>query len=111
MFDFVFELSKRLGGHSLLKELSHLGALRATEEDVFAAVRDKRLMQYYGYTAWQNGKAYSRLTFDPCNQIYAAWLVTIAGNRAKEIWGNNRERLGDMVECALALCWLVDEFP
>ncbi len=72
LFDFVFELARRLEGRSLLKEMSHLGALRATEEEVHKAVRDKRLTQYYGYTAWVDSKAYSRLTFDPCNQIYAA---------------------------------------
>jgi hypothetical protein len=68
-------------------------------------------MQYYGYTAWLRGHAYSRLTMDPCNQVYAAWLVAIAGSRRKELGANYSERLGDMVENALAICWLIDEYP
>ncbi len=74
-------------------------------------MNDTQLMQYYGYTEWLEGKAYSILTLDPCNKVYAAWLVTIAGDQAKNIWSNNRERLGDVVECALALCWMIDEYP
>ena len=70
-----------------------------------------QLGNYYAYTAWQEGVAYSRLTMDPMNQVYAAWLVTIAGKQRELLWSNNRERLGDMVEAALAVCQLVDEYP
>ncbi len=61
-------------------------------------------MDYYGYIAWSEGQAYSRLTMDPMNQVYAAWLVTLAGDRRSELWSNNRERLGDMTEVALGIC-------
>ncbi len=68
-------------------------------------------MDYYGYTVYSRGYPYSRLTMDPMNQTYAAWLVTIAGDRRSELYSNNRERLGDMSEVALGICWLIDEYP
>ena len=68
-------------------------------------------MDYYGYTVYSRGFPYSRLTMDPMNQTYAAWLVTIAGDRRSELYSNNRERLGDMSEVALGICWLIDEYP
>ncbi len=48
---------------------------------------------------------------DPGNQIYAAWLYTVAGVKRDVICSNNRENIGDNLECALALCWMIDEYP
>ncbi len=105
------ELHKRLDGTVLKKELSYFGGLRVPQEEVLVSIADRKLMQYYGYTAWLRGTASSRLTEDPCNQVYAAWLVALAGDNRSKLWTNNRERLGDMVEGALAICWMVDDYP
>ncbi len=47
---------------------------------------------------------------DPGNQIYAAWLCTIAGVQRDKINSNHRERIGDMVENALGICRIIDEY-
>jgi hypothetical protein len=47
---------------------------------------------------------------DPMNHVYAGWLCTIAEKSRTEIHSNHRERVGDMVEAALGLCRLVDEY-
>jgi hypothetical protein len=58
----------------------------------------------------KDGVPYCRVTKDPMNQVYASWLCTIAGACRNLIWSNNRERIGDMVETALGVCRLVDEY-
>jgi hypothetical protein len=112
IFEFVYELDLRLQGQpGLKKELSYYGAIRCTESEVQEALDNNTVTNYeVGIAHNKQGVMFCRATMDPMNQIYASWLCTIAGLRRDEIWSNNRERLGDMVETALGFCKLVDEY-
>ncbi len=46
IFEFTLELSNRLQGEVLKKELSHFAAPRCKQEDVFQAITQGKLMQY-----------------------------------------------------------------
>ena len=90
--------------------MSYYGALRCGNEEVQLALDKSELLQYRVDVTFKDGIPYCRTTKDPMNQIYASWLCTIAGSCRNLIWSNNRERIGDMVETALGVCRLVDEY-
>ena len=71
---------------------------------------EESLLGYYvEVTHNKNGVAFCRVSMGPMNQVYAGWLVAIAGTARSNIWSNNREKLGDIVETALGLLKLIDE--
>ncbi len=43
-------------------------------------------------------------------QVYASWVYAIAGEQRERLYSTNRGRLGDMVETALGVCKLTDEY-
>ena len=112
IFDFIYELDLRLTGSAdLKKELSYYGAIRCTRQEVQKASNEGSLLNYsVEVTHNKNGTAFCRASMDPMNQVYAGWLVAIAGTARSKVWSNNRERLGDMVETALGFLKLTDEY-
>ncbi len=112
IFEFIMELNRRLEGLPLLKkELSYYGAIRNNAQELDDAVQASQLLSYHvSMTNNRKGVPYFRMAMDPTNQVYASWLVTISGSKRGELWSNNRERLGDVVEKALGLIGLTDDF-
>lgn len=110
IFCFIVELGRWLFGHGLRKELSHYGAIRNNDGEVNEFVQQRALRTYYCYSNMSHDNLHARATMDPGNMIYTPWLFTISGSHRKHIWSNSCERLGDMMENALALCWNIDEF-
>ena len=111
IFDFIVELDNRFIQHPLLrKELSYYGAIRCTIAEVLEAVEKKQLLQYRVDIAHKGHTFYCRMTMDPMNQVYANWLITIAGSRHRTLRTTNPLKLGDMVETALGLCRFIDEY-
>ena len=109
IFDFIVELDNRLIQHPLLrKELSYYGAIRCTTAEVLEALDKKQLLQYRVDIAHKGHTFYCRMTMDPMNQVYANWLITIAGSRHRTLRTTNPLKLGDMVETALGLCRFID---
>ncbi len=103
IFEFIYTLDQRLQGHAdMKKELSYYGAIRSTRAEVETAMVAGQLTSYYVEKTYDTkGTAFCRMSMDPMNQVYAGWLVTIAGKMTCNLGTTKREKLGDMVETAL----------
>ena len=82
-------------------------------ENVHRAAKRGQLQSYYPVMKidTKTNIMYFVTVEDPGNQVYANWLTLIAGERFGELGITNQERLADIVEAGMGLCYLASVFP
>ena len=93
----------------LQKAVAHFGALRLSSEKFKEVVEEGKLKDFDVWDAEIDGSYHYLATFDPMNEVYAAWLWNVTkGLRLPSL---NMDRLGDIVEAGLGLLYLATMYP
>jgi len=114
IFDYLFSLNENIKkNQKFQKYLSHFRGVRMAAENVRRAAQRGELQSYYPVMKIdpKTNIMHFVTVEDPGIKVYACWLHLVAGPRFEELGVANMERLADIVEAGMGLCYLASVFP